>query len=579
MKRRTTGILAAALKIVPGAYLAEAGAPGAPSSLFLRGAGSNQTLVLVDGVQVNDPTIGGQYNFYDLDLLNVERVEVLRGAASTLYGSDALGGVVNVVTRRGRGDPGFRVETEAGSYGHYHVAFSGEGATGDLDYSFGAGRDRWRNELPDQEFHSDGFSVSLGLDVAAGTRVELRTRHVDSSARDPWDFPLGEQIEADPNIERHRRTSLAALRLRQALGERIDLDLTASWFDVRSRFTNGPDVAGDPAELMSRSDAEVRTGTLTATWSPDLPVDEVSVRLLGGLEYEDEISESFSESPWGAGPEIDDTIRNRAGFFLLEVEALDRVVASGGVRRDRNSFFGGETTASASLLVSVPETATRFRANYGEAFRAPKPVEFSDPWVGNPDLTPEKAVSFDVGIEERLLDGDLVLGATAFRVRGRDFIAYDFETYRLENFSRVRVRGVELNASVVPAEGFLFRGFVTLQDPVKESAGPGEEERLPGRAKRFGGADLSWSEGDLSLGLSVIASDDYPGASRITPDGAHRDHPGRKLLVGLRAAYEVAPGARVFARIENLLDREWYDSENGPNGLPRGFYVGFRLDF
>lgn len=558
-----------ALRIVPGAFLSQGGPAGAPASLFLRGAGSNQTVVVVDGVQVNDPTIGGQFNFYDLGLANVERIEVLRGAASTFYGSDALGGVVNIVTRRGEGPLRHRLLLEGGSFGHVRGSLSAGADFGAFDFSAALTRDRWRNELPNQEYHATTFAGSVGFEPAEGTRIELRGRAFESMARDPWDFPFGAQIERDPNIRRDRRTGLAALTVRQDVGERVTVTLTGSIFDVESHLRNGPDSPGAPDELVSDSDAQVRTGRLSATVRLPEPGEWLASRVVLGGEYEDEISVNSSRSSFGAGPAIDRTVRDRAAFVLAETDWFDRVTLSGGLRRTRNSFFGWRTTASASALVRVDETGSIVRANYGEGFRAPTPVEFDDPYVGNADLGPEKSVSVDFGVEQSLLDGDVAFAATWFRLRGRDFIVYDPDTYRLENRAGIDVRGVEIDATVRPHPNVSVRGWLTVQDA----------DDLPGRPERFGGADVTWRIDPVTLGLSVVASDDSPSTGKITPEGRHRDHPGRKLLLGLRAEWWPTDGLRLFARVENLLDDRYYDDEAAPDGRGRGFYAGFQLDF
>ena len=148
----------------------------------------------------------------------------------------------------------------------------------------------------------------------------------------------------------------------------------------------------------------------------------------------------------------------------------------------------------------------------------------------------------------------------------------------IENLARARVRGFEFQAAAEPVDGVRMWGWLTLQDPRNLSAGPGEERRLPGRAKRFGGGEIAYRGEGWEAGVEVHASDDYPGQGRITPDGVMRSHPGRKLLITIRGEVEVTRGVRLYGRLENLLDKEWYDADERPDGLGRGLYFGVDVD-
>lgn len=567
-----------ALLPVPGVWL-NFGAPGAGTSVFLRGAASNQTLVLVDGVQMNDPTVGGQFNFFDLGLENIDRVEVLRGASSSLYGSDAGGGVVNYVTRRGEGPPGGRLLLEGGSYGYYRGGLSGSGGLGIFDFSGEIARTRYHNDLADQEYLNDTYALGVGVSPVEELRISVQARYIDAEAEDPWDFPFGPQIEEDENIERQKNTMLWAVALEHDAWEGFTWNFTASRLHVNSLFQNGPDVAGGPLELRSRAEAELRNATISGRHAvPEIWAD-LSADLLVGFEYEDELSESRVRSAFGPSPDLERTVRNRSVFALLELEAFERLVVSVGLRRDKNSFFGWETTVSASALYRMAASGTRFRVNYGEAFRAPKPVEFDDPFIGNADLEPEETVTLDAGVEQDFLDGDVTVRATWFQGRTTNLIAYDSTTFLLENLSKARTRGVELSGEARLLEGLDLRAWLTIQDPLNLDPGDGVRRSLPGRSERFGGGEVRYRGDGWQAALSVLASGDFPSTGRITPDGVHRSHPGRKLLVALAGEVVVRPGFRVHARIENLLNYEWYDNDTVPGGLGRGFYLGASLDF
>jgi len=579
LEKRAVRLAAKGISVVAGAYVNMGGPPGSPTSLFLRGAGSNQTIVYLDGVQANDPTIGGQFNFYDLTVDNVERIEVLRGSASTLYGSDAIGGVVNVISRRGRGDPTFRGNLEVGSFGYWRVAAGGRGQVGPVDFSLDLSRLHIDNELPNNEFDDTTFAGTLGYEIIEGLRIELRGRYIDSAARDPWDFPFGLQIEEDPNIYRDRTTTLGAIGVRHDVTDRFSYRVDASLFVVDSRFENGPDAPGDPPEFVSESRGEITNVTAIGDYRDAELTEFLGGAALLGFEYEAQRSESEQESAFGPAPPIDRTVRNRALFGLLEATIVEDLFLSGGVRRDDNSFFGDKTTFSASGLYHLVSTGTRFRANYGEGFRAPTPVEFDDPFVGNPDLRPEESVSVDFGVEQDLLDGELNLTLTAFQLSVDDLIAWDFDTGRLENFRRTRTRGLEFAGQYAITPEILTRGWYTYQDPKNLDAPDGADAQLPGRPKWFGGGEVRYVAAQWWAALEVVTSDSFPAPVRITPEGDVRKSPGRKLLFALRGAWQINEIAAVTVAIENLFDYEYYEDVNRPDGLGRGLYVGLTLDF
>jgi vitamin B12 transporter len=264
------------------------------------------------------------------------------------------------------------------------------------------------------------------------------------------------------------------------------------------------------------------------------------------------------------------TTRNKAAFAHLEMGMGENLTIGGGYRHDDSSVFDKAGTWSATALLSFPESGTRFRGNFGEGIRAPTPVEFADPFVGNEDLKEERSTSYDVGMEQEFMEGDILLAATWFRLDTRDLIAFDPDsgpTGLLENFERTRTTGWELHGRARLFEELTVSGFWTVQDPEDRTAGPGEEEQLPGRPKWFGGGTAELRTGGFMAAVDLYTSGEYPATGKIDPDGDVRDQPGRKLLVTIRSAIAFAGGGMAYARVENLFDYEYYDSETGPEGL------------
>ena len=188
---RQARFAAEAIRPVPGVFVGRGGPAGGATSVFVRGAGSNQTVVMVDGVQVNDPTLGGQFNFFDLGLDNTGRIEVLRGSASSTWGSDAIGGVINVMGRRGEGDPGFAVGLEGGSFGYLRAAVAAQGKVDGFDFSAEISETRWHNDVSNNEFEGNTVSGRFGFDLGDDLALLLSVRYVNAEAEDPWAFPFG----------------------------------------------------------------------------------------------------------------------------------------------------------------------------------------------------------------------------------------------------------------------------------------------------------------------------------------------------------------------------------------------------
>ena len=390
---------------------------------------------------------------------------------------------------------------------------------------------------------------------------------------------MGARIEEDENIVRERATLITSARVTQDLSDLFSWSATASYFSVDSDLTDGPDKRGDPLELLSKSEADVITLTGTGTLHFEELTAWLGSRVLVGYEYESQRSQNEVLTAFGPSPPLDDTVRNNAVFGIVEFAMWERLFLSGGLRRDDNSFFGAETTASASAAYHLTETETILRGNYGEGFRAPTPIEFADPFIGNPDLTPEQSRSFDLGVEQPLLDGALTLSATWFTLETRDMIAWSPTSGILENIDRARVRGWEFGLTAQASENVEVRAYWTVQDPRNRSAPKGADDRLPGRPKYFGGGEVRYVRPDWYAGFEVYASGDYPASGKISPDGDLRAHPGRKLLFALRGGWQASEVLRVTGRIENVFADEYYDVEASPDGLGFGAYLGVVLTF
>ncbi len=617
IERRQATHVDQVLRETPGVLVVRDGPTGQFSRIFIRGAASTQTMVLVDGIPQNDATAGGGYDFNDLGTSAVDRIEVLRGSYGVLYGSEAMGGVVNVTTRRGRGDPEGFVKVEGGSFGTHAESAGVYGAEGRLDFALTGSNLNTRGERRRESYRSSDVTSRLGVQIDEDLRLEWTGRFVDSRAQSPFDFASSGVLPEDSNIERRRETFSTGLSMIWEADPALTLRAHASLLDVSSKFRNGSDGpelidpdfvpgSGDELsvirkELQTRNDEEDLRGRFDGTWhvaeSAAWAAPEqggVAVDVTAGGEYLRQTSESRVTFPDFGAPtsttqRLDDTARTTSWFaqgdvLLPDAGPLANALITVGTRRDEHSEAGSEYSPFYGARVDLAPTDTTFRASYGEGFRAPKPSELLDPFVGNADLTAETSESKDFGIEQRLLDGSLVVGATWFELKTDDLIAFDSDFVTparpfgaLRNFGSTRTRGTEWSLAWAVGHGFTVRGSYTRQNPEDRETG----EDLPLRTRSFGSFGVSWEEGPFQVSVDGFISGRLhdTGGEFTYPEPKERKVPGRVTLIDVTARWRATDQLTFFARIENLTDDDYVTTPSAPAGPPLGAYVGAQWDF
>jgi vitamin B12 transporter len=561
------------LRQVPGVTVSRGGTPGAAASVFLRGAASNQVLVLQDGMPLNDPTLGSQFNFFDLDALNLDRMEVLRGSYGALYGSSAIGGVVNLVSRRGEGPGTFRASAEGGSFLTHRETLSGSGGDAKGDWSFGLAETGTDGPHDRQAFESRSFAGLFGAPVAGDGRAEVAVRWVSSTAEDPFDF--GSPLPKDANIRRERDLMAVGLSVEKPFGKQVTARVRGSVTKSDSTFRNGNDTTpGGAPEFTSTNQAT--TSFLGASARTVLLDDEKGRRELSfvaGGDAKEEASLGFSDSSFGGGLGLDRSIRNQ-GAYLLARGRMGPLSLEGGGRYDHHSQAGGEWSPQGGARVDVDATSSVLKANAGEGFRAPTPAEFTDPFVGNPNLGPERSRSLDAGVEQKI--GDRVtVEATWFRLRTRDLIAFDPVSGILQNLNRTRCVGTELALNAKPTDGLVLRAAWTRQRPRNDDTG----DRLPNRPDEFASAGAEWTRGAWTFTADAYWQGAVDDLGQTGPDQELRDHAGRRVVANLGVRWKATDKATFFARVENVLNDEYVETPSAPKGLPVGLFAGVSLEF
>ncbi len=587
-----------ALREVPGASMVQIGSYGGQASLFLRGGESDYVKVLIDGVPANQA--GGAFNWANLTTDNVERIEILRGPGSVIYGSDAVSGVVQIFTRRG--PEGFAVEggAEAGTFGTLNGNAGVLGGSSRLTYSADASRFSTGGSYAfNSDYGNTGISGSLRAHPDARTDASLSARFSDSRFHFPTDFA---GVLADSNQSSAEEMLTLSGDVGRRVGDRYDLRLTAGASRTDIGFEDRPDGAADTLgfAFASRRDSRAERGSLDARLNGVLS-DVLTITAGAQVERETERLSGETTSNFGGISTTPDTPfdrgRTTVGYYTQGLVDLRSGLALNlNARLDDNSEFGTFFTYRAGAAYRLP-SATRLRASVGRAFKAPTFCEqfCNVPFVvGDSTLRPERSTSWEAGVEQTLRDGKLLIWATYFDQRFRDMIVYDGSgtpgqpTYR--NGAAARSRGLEtgltltLGRHVKTSATYTHLTARATDDAGLPSASFATGERLIRRPKHAIAVSVSARLFErATLGGSMV----YLGAR---DDVDFNQFPARRVelpayaTVDLAAEVEVirsgtgSPGLSITGRVENLFN-ESYDQVVGFSGRSRGVFGGAKFRF
>jgi vitamin B12 transporter len=447
---RAQGITAVgeALRQVPGLSIVQTGSYGGATSLFIRGGESKFTKVLLDGVPLNEA--GGAYDLSTLSTDNLERIEVVRGPVSVLYGSDAMAGVVQLFTRAGAGRPRSEIAVRGGGYGSMDADAAVRGGTARARYSFGAARHRTDGFQP---FNSQ-FRQSVGSALVGGARgpldATISARYTDRELHFPTN---GSGQVVDSNAQRRDGRIAVGLEAAYRVSKRAALRASLASHDVHGTTQDQPDSPADKGYAYSTDERQRRrSGELRLEL--DLPA---ATQLTFGAQVERKWQESITRSNFGDDAPTPARRRTTGGYAqLLFAPASPYTVTLGG-RYEHNEQFGEFFTYRAAASAQLA-AATRLRASVGTAFREPTflETEGSGFVIGAPDLEPERAMSVDVGLEQAI-GSRTTLGVTYFDNSFRDLIDYKYSATEPNyfNIARTRARGAELEGRVSLPHGLV----------------------------------------------------------------------------------------------------------------------------
>lgn len=583
LRRRPSRDVLQALREVPGVSVVQTGSRGGATSLFVRGGEADQNLVLIDGVQVNNG--GGAYDFANLTTENIERIEIVRGPASGLYGSDAITSTIQIFTKRGRGPVQGSLEIVGGNYGTTEQV--GQVSGGGDDYGFAASISHYQTHGI-ESFNNDAENTSLRFrgdwSPVGPVDVALTTWYTRSRFQFPTDFvfgaPDGGFPAIDPNQDRKSQEGVVGLDVGYTPTENWEHRLRVGYKDSRDDTHDDLDpIPSDFADAETKSRDRRFTTDYHTRWVTDLG-DHVTSGWTAGFEYEVERFNQRDEvevPPFpGVRTRMSEVRRGTAYYGQLELGVLEQVFFTGGLRYDTNSEFDDFTSPFGNVIWNIPGTTTRLRAAAGRGFKEPTFVEnFGSAFVpGNPNLEPEKSDSWEVGVEQDLFDAKLQLALTWFHQDIEDLIAFigPFGTpmARFDNVQKVENQGLEFAASFQLDCG--VRGGLTytyLDTETKDAAGGEpifvEGEPLLRRPENSGAVWLAYEGERLYARVdAVVVESRLDSDFSVAPAVRVRTDSYVKLDLSLSYLVYAHPTNgfefRVKAVGENLLDEDYQEA-------------------
>jgi vitamin B12 transporter len=567
------------LRTVPGLDVVQSGSRGNATSVFIRGSESDHVLVLIDGVEVNSTTLGA-FDFAHLTTENVERIEILRGAGGTLYGSQAIGGVINIITKKGQGPLEAGLSLEGGNGSTHRQGLTFRGDAGKLAYSFSAAR------LESQGFHSVNDNYR---NIASSARLDYQVTE-DATLRGIFHFVKTDlglfnnnnfASQPDPNAREATTQYLGKLEWEQKILKNWDYRISGSMFKEHLKDSDDVDACtflGFPCDSRTRDRFRPRIDT--GEFQTNYRFEDWSTTTFGA-EYKRR-SASTSQG-------IDKAIRNLGYYLQEQLQFLDRrLIMIPGIRLDDNQSFGTAWTPSFSTAYLFRETGTKLKAGYAKGFKAPTlndlffPPGFGCPAFGNPNLSPEKSWELNAGVEQDLLRDRVKLGATYFHrevqdmIEGRPIPGDPLGCFRAENVGSARFDGAELSLGIKLLASLTVNANYTYLD--WDTA----DGKLPRRPRHRGNVNLNYVFDRLNINASanfVGRRDDFRAAS---PFG-NITKPGYAIF-DLASYYSLpwrVPAVKdltLFGKIENLFNRK-YEEVDGFRARPLNFLLGVRATF
>jgi vitamin B12 transporter len=570
---------------VPGVHVTTSGSPGAITDVSIRGATPAQTLVLVDGVEVNSGQTGA-FDFANLTTNNLEQIEVLRGAGGSLYGSQAVGGVVNLISREGAGAPQFTLLSQGGTRATQLQVGSFQGSIDRLGYSGAISYGSTTGFRPIND-SSDNLAGNVRLDYhLTGDTIFRGFARYSTSNVSLVNFSVFSGSPIDPDA--HQRTEFMLFKgeIEHRFSDHLTVKWSGSFVRTELRINNFPDAANPSSEDDDDPD-EIRGTNLEAVYSWTR-----NFTTLAGFDFKDRWTRSGENAIFFGAPSSRQFHADRqeyAGYLEQQGAFFDgHLLATGGFRVDGNSDFGKEVSPSWSVAFPISKIDATLRGSYSEGFRAPSFDDLFFPDFGNPNLKPEISSEYDGGFTKQF--GELAsITTTFFSRRVKDLVvavpcASCVFGSQAGNAGRVDTQGVEV-VPQIQIRRFTLGGNFTALDETHVSSSPSIRPlRVP---KHSASALLEYSQPavflpldkiDFNLAYTFVGDrDDIDTSSNI------RNHVGYQLFNGVVSysgglRWNRIRNEQAFVRLQNIFDRNYADAF-GFKSPPINFVGGVKLDF
>lgn len=576
--RKQTPTLPDILAEVPGLNVVQTGGPGGLANVYIRGSNANQIKVLIDGIDVSDPSSSdGSFDFAHVLTSDIERIEVLRGPQSGLYGGDAIGGVINIITKSGSGPLKLTGSVEGGSFDTLNQTVGASGSEGRLSYVFnfahfdtGVTPVTPPNLVPlgipynDDSYENVTGTTKLGLKVIDNFDLGFVARYVDYTLQTQATVP-----EPLPDAATSRQLFTRATAHLVSFDGILDQAFGVGYTDYHSIYLD-PNFTS--AEAVPPNPYYFSGDRLKFDWQGNIRIAIGQIVTLGA-EHELDRTAANTAAP----PALAAQYANDAGYAQLQSSFGEHLFNTVSVRYDDNSQFGGKATYREAPAYLITATGTKLKGSVGTGYNPPSLVELYENFPGfdffaNPNLRPETSFGYDLGFEQALLAKRMAFGATYFHNDIKNLIDINSTGTSYANIGEATTYGVESFVSYKPWDPLTLRADYTYTMATDDVL----QTELLRRPKNKASLDIGWQAApDLSFSATVLYVGPWVDVYR---DGTPGASGAGYTLVNVAESYDLGQGVTTFARINNLLDRHYQD----PVGFDRpgfGIFAGVRVAF
>jgi len=558
LERENYPTLVEALRRVPGLTLADRGGPGTITTVLMRGTKSEHTSLLINGRPI-PMNLAGLYNIETTPLDNIQRIEVLRGPASSLYGGKTIGGVINIITRSGRGveKPETTAFFEAGSYGSFREGVSTLGSAADLDWAFDFNRSDLQGQRINSQFQQTGGAGRVGYQITETLRFELDGNYYEAIVGNP-----GNRLANNPNVQ--LRTEY------WNISPRLIWDTTENWRQTLTYSYNAFRQAATGSTSSFSPNNRITVETQFLEYQSEVKATDWWT-LTAGAWFQDMGYDRFNDDT--GIQDISQHETNWALYAQSQMEIAEGLNFVASLRYDNYSDFEDAVTWRAGLSYRVPVLQTLLHANYGTAFSPPSPQDREPALFGNALLAkPERSQGYEVGFEQPIPAAKAKFSATYFHNDIEDTYQFDLSTFSLLAIGEARTRGVELGAEWQPLDQLGFYANYTYLDADDTLA----DLRLVRRPRHtISGGVIAKPVEDVTVSLSatyVMDREDFDPVTFAQTD--LEDY----LVARLSVAWRVHKNVEPFARVENLFGDNYEEAAGFP-AYDTGAYAGVKVRF